>query len=183
MEIATLYTDFRRTLFSYIKGKISSKEDAEDILQNVFLKIAADSHALDNKQSIKNWVFIVTRNAIIDYYRMKAKSAQLQPDLLSLDTTPEEEEQRAIEELACCLHNMIDQLPEDYRQVVIESELNGLKQKDLAEKYGMAYSSLRSRVQRGRERLKQIILECCKVESDTRGGILEVTPRKCGDGC
>lgn len=182
MEIATLYTGFRHTLLSYIKSKVSSKEDAEDILQNVFLKIAADSRALDTRQSISNWIFIITRNAVIDYYRARSKSAQALPDTVTF-TEAQEDESNALEELACCLAKMINQLPDDYRQILIESELKGVRQKDLAKKYGMAYSSLRSRVQRGRERLKQVILACCHVESDARGGVMEVTPGNCGTAC
>ena len=47
-------------------------------------------------------------------------------------------------------------------------------QKDLVDKYDLAYPSIRSRIQRGRDKLKQILLNCCNVEQDNRGNILEV---------
>ena len=71
----------------------------------------------------------------------------------------------------------MNQLPGEYRDIIIDVEMKGMKQKDLVEKYGLAYSSIRSRVQRGREKLKQILLECCHIEWDNRGNILDVTSR------
>ena len=52
--------------------------------------------------------------------------------------------------------------------------MRGVKQKDLAAKYNLAYPSIRSRVQRGREKFKELLLACCTIESDTRGNILDV---------
>lgn len=183
MEIATLYTEFHRALLTYIKSKTSSREDAEDILHNVFLKITSGGHSLEDKQSIRNWVFIVTRNAIVDYYRRKGKTTMASLETGSAQQIIDEDEKKAIESLSCCLLDMIGRLPEEYRAILVDSELKGISQKELAEKYDMAYSSLRSRVQRGRDRLKKVILDCCLITSDTRGGILDVIPRNpCGDG-
>jgi RNA polymerase sigma-70 factor (ECF subfamily) len=79
---------------------------------------------------------------------------------------------------------MINQLPEEYKNIIIDSELKGVKQKDLAVKYSMAYSSLRSRVQRGRDRLKQLLLNCCHIEADVYGNIIETRDKNnCEDSC
>ena len=66
----------------------------------------------------------------------------------------------------------------DYRDILYDSEINGIKQKDLAEKYGITYPTLRSTVQRGRAKLKAMLDECCKIETDNRGNVLECTPRE-----
>jgi RNA polymerase sigma-70 factor (ECF subfamily) len=173
--VARLYTDLHRTLLKYIRSKISSKEDGEDILHNVFVKISENLDALSGKDNIKNWVFIITRNAIIDYYRQKGlrKSADLSEELA--ENTFEELDHDATQGMDQCLAGFIDQLPEAYRPVLIDSELKGIKQKDLADKYHLAYSSLRSRVQRGREKVKQQLLDCCRLELDRWGNILEAT--------
>lgn len=79
--------------------------------------------------------------------------------------------------LGCCLMNFVNQLPEEYRGILVDVEMKGEKQKDLASKYSIAYPSVRSRVQRGREKLKQILLDCCHIEWDNRGNILDVQSR------
>ena len=83
-----------------------------------------------------------------------------------------------------CMQTMIGLLPDDYRSIIIDSEINGIKQKDLAEKYGMAYPSMRSRIQRGRERLKQLFYNCCHIETDKHGNIIEAQGRTdCAGPC
>jgi RNA polymerase sigma-70 factor (ECF subfamily) len=184
MEVTEIYTQFRQSLLSFIRSKIRSTEDAEDILQNVFIKISSSVNTLSENEKLQSWVFAITRNTIIDYYRKKATQKNV-----SLDT---EIETNLLEEvlpdttlgLDQCIHSMIGLLPEEYKNIIIDSELKGIKQKDLADKYGMAYPSLRSRVQRGRERLKQLFYNCCQIETDRHGNILDVQARPdCNGPC
>ncbi len=82
------------------------------------------------------------------------------------------------------MSSMIGLLPDDYREIIIESEIKGVKQKDLADKYGMAYPSIRSKVQRGRERLKQLFNNCCHIETDKLGNVIEAQGKTdCGGPC
>jgi RNA polymerase sigma-70 factor, ECF subfamily len=182
MQVGTVYSQFSNSLLQYIKSKINSQADAEDILQNIFTKISANVNSLDGKENIRSWLFTVTRNAIIDYYRTNKTAKHFISDDVLMDKT-NEDHQDDTKGLDQCLHHVIDLLPDDYKQIIIDSEINDIKQKDLAEKYNIAYSSLRSRVQRGRERLKQLLYNCCHIETDTRGNILEVRSRNSCDSC
>ena len=177
MELATLYTDFHQALLAYITSKTASKEDAEDILHNVFVKIAGHADTLPQKKNLKNWVFIVTRNTIYDHYRSKhlraykSMGASFTEDIADTDTdTP-------AKGLEACLTRFIEMLPEKDRHLLIASELEGVKQKELAAQYHMPYSSLKSKVQRGRNKLKEMLTDCCKIELDKRGNILDATPK------
>jgi RNA polymerase sigma-70 factor (ECF subfamily) len=69
-------------------------------------------------------------------------------------------------------------LPSPYRQAVTLTELQGLTQKDAAELLGVTLSAMKSRVQRGRERIRQMFEECCELTLDCRGRVTECTPRK-----
>ena len=72
MEVSAIYKEFHRHLLGYVKSKIRSKEDAEDILQNVFIKISSNVNNVTTRTNLKGWIFTITRNAIIDYYRVNA---------------------------------------------------------------------------------------------------------------
>ncbi|WP_276372608.1 sigma-70 family RNA polymerase sigma factor [Chryseolinea sp. H1M3-3] len=184
MKVGMVYNQFRQSLLNYISSKIRSKEDAKDILQSVFAKIASNVNTLAEKHHIQHWLFTVTRNAIIDYYRVNASKKNLSWDEGTALNLFEEESSDPTKGLDQCLHGMIDLLPDDYKHIVIDAELNGIKQKDLAVKYNMPYSSLRSRVQRGRERLKELFLECCHIETDIRGNIIESRSKNsCANSC
>jgi RNA polymerase sigma-70 factor (ECF subfamily) len=183
MEVVTIYSQFSTALLQYIRSKIRSKEDAEDILQNIFTKISANVNSINGKDSIKNWLFTVTRNAIIDYYRTNKNSKQQSIEHLQAELSSADDDGDPAKGLDQCLHNMIAQLPDEYRNIITDSELNNIRQKDLAEKYNMAYPSLRSRVQRGRERLKQLLYNCCHIETDKRGNILDVQSKNSCGSC
>lgn len=179
MEVESVYQTFHHSLLSFIRSKITIKEDAEDILQNVFIRISLNIDRLSESEKLKSWIYAITRNAIIDYYRHRSKSKAI-----TLDETFEQsllnEDARAATGLDGCMHNMINLLPEPYRQTLIDSEIHGISQKELAEKYDIPYPSLRSRVQRGRERLKQLYSNCCHIQQDARGNIVEFKIRNAG---
>lgn len=184
MEIAVAYTQFREKLLDYIRTKVRSSEDAKDILQNVFTKISAQVNALEGKQSIHHWLFIVTKNAVIDYYRSNTSEQRVFAAEGASETAMEEDSVDSTHGLDKCLDSVIQLMPESYRLILIDSELRGIKQKELAVKYNMPYSSIRSRVQRGREKLKQLFYDCCSIEADRYGNILESTPKKsCDSQC
>lgn len=182
MEVTTIYKQFHSDLLGYVKSKIRSREDAEDILQNVFIKISANLDKLTEDVKLKSWIFTITRNAIIDYYRVNATKKKV--------AVPEEIDENIFESddpdptkgLDQCMNSMISLLPEEYRDIIIDSEIKGIRQKDLADKYEMAYPSMRSRVQRGRERLKQLFYNCCHIETDKQGNILSAQGRTDCDG-
>lgn len=181
MEVAGIYKQFHSELLNYVKSKVRSREDAEDILQNVFVKISASIDKLDEDVKIKNWIFTVTRNTIIDYYRMHASKKKVAISELN-DEIAEVEDIDQTKGLDQCMSSMIRLLPDEYRDIIIESEIDGIKQKDLAEKHGIAYPSMRSKVQRGRERLKRLFYNCCHIETDKLGNVIEAQGKSGGGG-
>jgi RNA polymerase sigma-70 factor, ECF subfamily len=184
MEVAGIYAQFHHSLLALIRSKIRSKEDAEDILQNVFIKISSNVDKLAEEEKLKNWIFTITRNSIIDYYRASASRKSISVDNVMEESILEEEQMDSTKGLDQCMNTMIGLLPAEYKDIIIDAELNGVKQKDLAEKYGMAYPSMRSRVQRGRERLKQLFYNCCQIQTDSLGNIIEAKSRTdCDSPC
>lgn len=184
MEIAGIYTEFSQSLLGYIRSKIRSKEDAEDILQNVFTKISANADSLSEKEKIQNWLFTVTKNAVIDYYRVNAKKKSVELSNSISEQLIYEEGFDSTKGLDTCVSTMIALLPNEYREIIEDAEIHGISQKELAEKYNMAYSSMRSRVQRGRERLKQLFYNCCHIKTDRHGNVLQAQGRPdCENPC
>ena len=174
MEIATIYTQFHEVLLGFIKSKVKNRQDAEDILQNVFIKVNAGLQDLNRKDKLQSWIYTIARNSIIDYYRANRLNKNLAFEDEITDHFTDEEYNDTTKGLGCCLTGIVNELPEEYRHIIVDVEINGIKQKDLVEKYQLAYPSIRSRVQRGREKLKQLLLQCCDIQWDIRGNILNV---------
>ncbi len=184
MEIVTIHNQFHKLLRNYISKRVNDKTDTDDILQEVFIKIAAKLNSINDTEKLKSWIFTITRNTIIDYYRKNSNTKKIAITEKMMDESEEEIDFDTTKGLDKCLNGFIQKLPEEYRDVIIDSEIKGIKQKDLAEKYNLAYPSLRSRVQRGRLRLKEMLLTCCSIELDNRGNVIDVKSKNsCNDAC
>ena len=85
---------------------------------------------------------------------------------------------RCGDELAACLRPLIDRLPDGQREALMLTEFEGLTQAEAARRLGISVSGAKSRVQRGRAQLKTLLLDCCHVELDRRGGITEYRARR-----
>ena len=171
---AQIWEVFHERLHLFILKRVDDPDDAEDILQEVFIKIHSGLARLQDEERLAAWVYQISRNAVIDYYRSRPPAAPL-PDDLAVAPAPIEADPEA--ELAGGLRLMVDNLPEKYRQALILTELEGMKQTELAQRLGLSTSGAKSRVQRGREMLRAELLACCRFEFDRRGKIIDYTPR------
>ena len=154
-------------LHAFIKKRISNAQDAEDLTQDVFLKLAKSNES--SLRSVKSWVYSIARNSIVDYYRKKKLDlVELEDQWFEIN---EELEDKAIQ-LSSCIIPFINKLPEEYKELMKLSELENLSQKEIAQQMDMNYTTLRSQIQRGRKKLKKLITDCCLVEQGRKGSII-----------
>jgi len=144
-----------KRLFGFIKQRVASTEDAEDILQEVFYQFAGNTQPIEQATG---WLYKVARNKITDNYRKHKlpladdifnstagdeENFNWKEMLLPSDSTPETEYLRNIfwEELKTAL----DELPAAQRDVFIQNEIEGIAFKDIAEQTGESVATLISR--------------------------------------
>jgi RNA polymerase sigma-70 factor (ECF subfamily) len=187
-----LWSAFGERLRAFIRHRVESDADADDILQEVFLRIHRHADTVARQERLVSWLFQVTRNAIADYYRAPVRRREL-PSGAPSDLEEAEirawvsveggdvESLEAQRELAACLRPMIDQLPPRYRAAVTLVDLEGVLQKEAAARSGVSLSGMKSRVQRGRQALEQLLHDCCRIELDAGGRITDYQSR--GPGC
>ena len=158
-----VWQEYHVRLRGFVERKIRNDTATDDILQNIFLKMHTGLASLKDETRLKSWLYRITRNAIIDYFRSQRPTFEV-PEWLSQPETDHGE--KTIIELSTCLEPMIQMLPDTYREAIILSELNGLKLKEVAQIQGSSLSGAKSRVQRGRALLKKMLTECCRIEFD-----------------
>jgi len=170
-----LWTELRRALLPFVRSKVPSKEIAEDIVQDVFVKIAQRIGELRENERLQPWAFRIARNAVVDYYRHSSKEQNA--------TYPESntynDSQALTEEVVSWLPRFLNELPESERQLLEQVELHGVSQKDLAMKTGIPYSSLKSKVQRARGKLKTLLEDCCRIDFDNHGNVIDYRSKNC----
>jgi len=177
-DLEAVWREFAEPLRGFIRKRIGSDHDADDILQQVFLKIQTRLDSLRETEKLQAWLYRITRNAIVDHYRQQRPRESLPEELAADDPA---DDRRCAMELARCLRGMVERLDPRYRDALRWSELDGLPQRDVATRLGLSLSGAKSRVQRGRAKLKQMLLDCCRFETDRYGNILDSECRRdCG---
>jgi RNA polymerase sigma-70 factor (ECF subfamily) len=167
--VFSIWKEFYAPLKGFVAKRVNDHAAVDDIVQNVFIKIANHISEVKDSQKIRIWIYQITRNTIIDYYRIQKPTEELPPDLPMID---EHDEQDLSKELSSYIKPLIGQLPDKYREAIELTELNGISQMQLSEQLGLSFSGAKSRVQRGREKLKELLTACCHIEADRYGNIV-----------
>lgn len=170
INIETIWNEYYDQLLLFILKRIPDKASAEDILQNVFIKILNNIDSLKDSTKMKSWLFQITRNAIVDHFRKSKKSEKI-PLLFSDED--EAIEGDVMEVVESWVSPFINRLPEKYKEALILSELKGMSQKEMAVHQGISYTAAKTRVHRGRMLLKQKLTECCIFHTDKYGNIID----------
>lgn len=167
-----IWEEFNVPLKRFIMKRVENEQDADDILQDIFIKIYNNIESLMDDNKIHGWIYSITRNTIIDYYRKNNKKYEIIELPENIESFTEEELSFNFE-IAYCLKNMINKLPDIYKQAILLTEFQNMTQKELSKKMGISLPGAKSRVQRGRKKLKEMLLDCCRLEMDRRGNIVE----------
>jgi RNA polymerase sigma-70 factor (ECF subfamily) len=177
----TVWKEYHSRLRVFIKSRVSDDATADDILQNVFLKMHTGLPSLKDMTKLQSWLYQITRNAVTDYYRSQKPVFDI-PEWLPEPETDSCD--KVTQELSECMQPMIKLLPEKYREAVILSEIRGLTNKEVAQLQGISLSGAKSRVQRGRALLKEMLADCCRLEFDHSGRLCDFERKgKACDAC
>jgi RNA polymerase sigma-70 factor, ECF subfamily len=174
-----VWQELHDRLLGFIGRRVRSPDDAEDILQEVMLRIHRHRGDLAHTDRVVGWVYRIATNSIADHYRRPARRelptghAADVPDTGSTapatSALPDADQLRA--ELAACLVPLTARLPAIYREALEMTEFQETSQVEAAAQLGLSASGMKARVQRGRRQLKELLLDCCQVELDGRGGV------------
>jgi RNA polymerase sigma-70 factor (ECF subfamily) len=127
---------------------------------------------LRDDDRLSPWVYRIARNAIVDHARARKPTGDGE-DAVAWD----EDEDDAAQDVARALALFVTALPSPYREAITLTELEGRTQREAAEMVGISLSGMKSRVQRGRARLRAMLESCCEIALDVRGRVIECAPR------
>lgn len=170
-----IWHDYHHGLLGFIRYRVGDIDVAEDLLQDVFIKAHSRLDTLANTERVQSWIYQIARNTIIDYHRTR-KSAEPLPDEVAQELEDPDEEWRKVGK---CVLPMIELLPQGYREALILSDIDGLPLKEVAKRLNLSLPGAKSRVQRGREKLKSLFLDCCHFKFDHRGKPIDWWPKQC----
>ncbi len=177
-----IWREHHGKLRNFIRSKVTDDDDTNDILQDVFLKMHTALPSLNDRTKLTSWLYQITRNTITDFYRSRRSMDAVPDDLPEPESDPGAE---VLQEMASCMLPMMHVLPQPYRDAVYLSEIEGLSQAEIAENLNITLTAAKSRVRRGRVKVKEMLDLCCEFEFDQAGRLSEYTPRrkKCDSNC
>ncbi len=181
-SVEIIWKTFNTPLERFIRKRVSDEQIAADLLQDVYIKIHTHVDTLHDHDRLESWVYQIARNTVYDFYRTQKSNVEISDILAAPDSIEADDD--ITERLAESLSSMIDCLPQEYQEALRLTEFEGLTQQELAERMGLSLSGAKSRVQRGRKMLREMLLACCHFEFDRRGKVIDYYPhcQCCADG-
>jgi RNA polymerase sigma-70 factor (ECF subfamily) len=171
------WSAFEARLRAYVRRRVDPTA-VDDVFGDILLRLVQHRAQLETAVNPSAWLVRVAANAITDHYRRRSAQQKAMAQLEAEDehgreSAPEE----AAAELAQCLLPLIRSLPEPYGEALRLTDIEGLGQSAAARQLGLSTPAMKSRVQRGRAKLKAALLRCCAVQTDRHGAVLDYQPR------
>lgn len=176
---AAIWAEFAAPLRAFVRRRVPETIDAEDVVQDIFLRILRHLPALAAAERVDAWVFQVARSAVADALRAHGRRDGRTDavDMDALEDPAADDAPSAAAELTPCMTPFVRRLAEPYRTALELTTLQGLSQQEAARREGISLSGMKSRVQRARDQVRELMLRCCDVELDVRGSVMDYAVR------
>jgi RNA polymerase sigma-70 factor (ECF subfamily) len=178
LDFQTVYDEFHDRI-RYYAGRLVGEADAQDVTQEVFVKVDRHLAGFEGKSSLSAWIYRIATNTALDRLRSKAHRQDRQTSSLSdtedgsdrdiasdaagdkQDLSADREAVRA--EMTECIREFVGRLPPDYQTVIVLSELEELRNREIADILDVSLHTVKIRLHRARARLKQEFESGCEL--------------------
>ncbi len=171
--LMTAWHQYEAELRGWLRHRMGNAADAEDLLQDVFLKAMRQGERFCAITNARAWLYEVARNALADRLRLSRNTVELPGDL-----TADTQEVAAVDSLAACLPRVLSELSPEDREAITLCDLEGLSRNEYARRKGLSLPGAKSRVQRARKRLREQLTQACQVRLDEAGQVSDFVPRE-----
>lgn len=185
MDFQNIYQTFHPKIKRYL-SRLVSEAEAEDLTQDVFVKVNQKLKTFTGEsRALSTWLYRIATNVALDRLRSPSFKKMVQ-DRLSNDSvaegeiataanvvwtgmkTPSVEQHLIRKEMNDCIRSFVEKLPENYKTVLVLSELEGLNNQDIAEILGLSLDTVKIRLHRARAKLKNELETHCNFYRDDR---------------
>ncbi len=167
--------EFAPRLRAFIRRRVRNEALADDLAQETLLKVYRSRATLRDDTKLEAWLYQIARGTIIDHYRRQRPQVEL-PASLAGESPDEIQALRA--RVLVSMRRFLEELPEAYREPVRLAELEGLPLARIALRLGLSLTAVKSRVRRGRARLRKKLQDCCRFEFDRLGQVIGYERRR-----
>jgi RNA polymerase sigma-70 factor (ECF subfamily) len=160
-------------LRGWLRHRLGNPAEADDLLQDLFLKALRQGDRFCSVQNARAWLFEVARNTLADRLRVARETVDLPEDLAAPADEPD-----TVDTLTACLPRVLSELSAADREAITLCDLQGMPQAKFAAAKGLRLSAAKSRLQRARQRLRARMTQVCQVQLDDAGHVADFVPRE-----
>ncbi len=177
-DFANVFDEFQRPIYNYLLRMTQNQAEAEDLTQETFIRVHRSLPTFRGEANLSTWIYRIATNVSLDHFRRgatrQAKAA------LSLEETQSEgewvvdekasapEQVAAQSEMSDCVQGFIGRLPATYRTVLVLHDLQGLKNREIAEVLDCSLDTVKIRLHRARKKLRASLNAGCDFAHDER---------------
>ena len=180
LDFDSVYNEFHPKILRYV-SRMTSPDDAEDITQDIFMKVNRSLDGFRGESSLSTWIYRIATNTALDWLRSVSRipsnpiSASeleaLDQNVWTEETRSTTDEEIVRDEMNDCIREFIERLPADYKAVMLLSKLDGMKGREIADILDISLETVKIRLHRGQQRLKQELEKGCDFYQDAQRGL------------
>jgi len=173
-----LWKQYEKELTAFVRARLFDKSLAADIMQEVAIKIYKNQNILDSIENSRAWLYRLTRNTLIDFYKKNDKAIPSALYILELMTHDTQDEDY---ELGICLANIMSSaLNKSDNEILQLSIIEQYSLKEISSKINLTVEGTKTKLKRAKKKLSSAFFDCCSLDKDVQGNIMDY---KSNDGC
>ncbi len=161
-DFADVFDEFQRPIYNYLLRMTQNHAEAEDLTQETFVRVHRSLSSFRGEASLSTWLYRIATNASLDHFRRRA--TRQAKAALSLEET----QVAAQSEMSDCVQGFIWRLPPAYRTVLVLHDLQGLKNREIADVLDCSLHTVKIRLHRARKKLRATLDAGCDFAHDER---------------
>lgn len=167
-QVPPLWLKYKEGITFYILKKVKDKAIAEDLSHEILLKVYNSCCSGKEINNVRSWLFQIAHNTTIDSLKKRAKFNNEVPEIVL------EDEDSAYQDAEALVEPLISLLPEKYAVPLRLSDIDELKQAEIAQKLNLSLTAAKSRIQRARKLLKDKIIACSNLVTSEKNGLISI---------
>jgi RNA polymerase sigma-70 factor (ECF subfamily) len=178
LSFENIFTSYEKPLYNFVLRMVKDAQTAEDLTQDIFLKIYQKLKSFRGDASVSTWVYKIATNAYLDYVRSSAYKKNSLSDYIDEGENEKWDhgkyekvlsiDERVIKsEMNTCIQRFLNDLPEDYRAVIVLHDLQDLKNREIADILNCTLETVKIRLHRARKKFRTVLADNCDFYRDT----------------
>jgi RNA polymerase sigma-70 factor (ECF subfamily) len=177
LSFEEIYATYEKPVYNYVFRMVKDAQLTSDLTQDIFIKIYQNLEGYRGEANLSTWIYKIATNAYLDYFRTSAHKKEKVTEQLEDDSDTQkkmEEVKRVLSiddkmvklEMNACIREFLDKLPDESRAVIVLHDLQGVKNKEIADILSCSLETVKIRLHRARNKFRNVLASNCNFYRD-----------------